>query len=83
MLPCFHAHTLYTLPPAVMVYATLTDVLVVKLAKRLIRFVPAATVLADPAAQASSGASGGVPSFSSSAAAEVSPRCQVRAGRSA
>ncbi|KXZ55457.1 hypothetical protein GPECTOR_2g1006 [Gonium pectorale] len=35
-------------PNIVMVYATFTDVVVVKLSKRLIRFVPAATTLADP-----------------------------------
>ncbi len=74
-------------PNIVMVYATFTDVVVVKLSKRLIRFVPAATTLADPAMGAPSGGTssgGGGPAAgegaaaSQGAASDASARCQVR-----
>ncbi|KAG2426463.1 hypothetical protein HXX76_011693 [Chlamydomonas incerta] len=66
-------------PNIVMVYATFTDVVVVKLSKRLIRFVPAATTLADPG---STGGGGGSTSAdgsgqAGSGASDAGARCQV------
>ncbi|KAG2452407.1 hypothetical protein HYH02_002650 [Chlamydomonas schloesseri] len=66
-------------PNIVMVYATFTDVVVVKLSKRLIRFVPAATTLAEPG---SAGAGGGSASAdgsgqAGSGASDAGARCQV------
>ncbi|GLI68191.1 hypothetical protein VaNZ11_012534 [Volvox africanus] len=74
-------------PNIVMVYATFTDVVVVKLSKRLIRFVPAATTLADPTVPngtTSTGGAGVSSSSSTDAAAgsqssgsDAGARCQV------
>ncbi|GIL79555.1 hypothetical protein Vretimale_12236 [Volvox reticuliferus] len=74
-------------PNIVMVYATFTDVVVVKLSKRLIRFVPAATTLADPPVPNGSTSTGGIavsssassdaPAGSQPSASDAGARCQV------
>ncbi|GLC40874.1 Receptor-interacting serine/threonine-protein kinase 3 [Pleodorina starrii] len=73
-------------PNIVMVYATFTDVVVVKLSKRLIRFVPAATTLADPAVPGSASSTGvagaaqgggGAADGGQAAASDAGARCQV------
>ncbi|PNW80138.1 hypothetical protein CHLRE_08g379500v5 [Chlamydomonas reinhardtii] len=64
-------------PNIVMVYATFTDVVVVKLSKRLIRFVPAATTLAEPGSTGGGAASADGSGQAGAGTSDAGARCQV------
>lgn len=63
-----------------MVYATFTDVVVVKLSKRLIRFVPAATTLAEPGSTGGGAASADGSGQAGAGTSDAGARCQVGLG---